>query len=231
MKKSLVTLAALAVFGVAAQAEDGISANLALTSKYKYRGQDQSDTDKYVLPAIQGGFDYSYSGFYVGNWNSSIGFAHGTEMDFYGGYAGEFMGFSYDVGLLQYYYPGSGAAILNTRELYGSVGWSFLTLKYSHTISSKYFGFDGGRNTGYLNLSGEYEIMPSLTLSAGVGQTFFSGGAKDSGAVNYTDYSVGVSYDLGNNFSVSGSYVGANKDGDWGDVNKDRLIVSVSTSF
>ena len=87
MKKSLVAAMCLAAFG-AAQADDGLTANVALTTKYKYRGQDQSDSTKESVPAIQGGFDYTLGGFYLGNWNSSIGFAHGTEVDVYGGYRG-----------------------------------------------------------------------------------------------------------------------------------------------
>ena len=88
MKNTLITFAAVAVAAVAlptaAQAE--LSANLALTSKYKFRGQDQSDPGDSVLPAVQGGFDWEGAGFYAGNWNSSIGFGGGTEMDFYGGW-------------------------------------------------------------------------------------------------------------------------------------------------
>jgi len=45
------------------------SANLSLTNDYRYRGISQSN----FRPAIQGGFDYAHSsGFYIGNWNSSI---------------------------------------------------------------------------------------------------------------------------------------------------------------
>ncbi|MGD9831580.1 MAG: TorF family putative porin, partial [Piscinibacter sp.] len=87
MKKSILAFAALAVFAGAASA-DGLSANVSVVSKYKYRGQDQSDTTKESVPAIQGGFDYTMGGLYNGNRNSSIGFANGTEMDFYGGYKG-----------------------------------------------------------------------------------------------------------------------------------------------
>ena len=91
-----------------------LTANIALTSNYKFRGQDQGN-DK---PAIQGGFDYTWNGFYVGNWNSSIGFTNaGIEMDFYGGYKGELAkDVGYDVGLLQYYYPQKTRASATTRS-------------------------------------------------------------------------------------------------------------------
>ena len=92
-----------------------LTANINVTTKYKFRGQDQGESrstptaagTKWFTPAIQGGFDWSSSGFYVGNWNSNIGFTNaGIEMDFYGGYKGEITkDFGFDVGILQYYYP------------------------------------------------------------------------------------------------------------------------------
>src|SRR5687768_11616302 len=147
MKKTLLALAALATFAGAVQAD--LTANVSLTTKYKYRGQDQSDIEKDVVPAIQGGFDYSLGGFYLGNWNSSIGFAHGTEVDVYGGYKGTAGSIGYDVGVLQYWYPGTGVSSLNTTEIYGAVSFNILTAKYSHTVSDEYFAIPGGRGTGY----------------------------------------------------------------------------------
>ena len=68
-----------------------LTANVSLTTNYKFRGQDQ-DTSKVkaVKPALQGGFDYTFgeTGFYVGNWNSSVNWLSGNslESDIYGGY-------------------------------------------------------------------------------------------------------------------------------------------------
>ncbi len=231
MKKSILAFAALAVFAGAACA-DGLSANVSVVSKYKYRGQDQSDPLKGAVPAIQGGFDYALDGFYVGNWNSSVGFAHGTEMDFYGGYKGEFSGIGYDVGLLKYYYPGTGASTLNTTELYGALTWGIATLKYSHTLSDKYFGIVEGKGTGYLDLSANYEVIPKVTLNAHVGFTSLPSEAKSlTGLEDYTDYKLGATYDFGGGLTLSGAYVGANKKGVWGDINKGRLVVALSKAM
>lgn len=232
MKKSILTFAALAVFAGAAAA-DGLSANVAVTTKYKYRGQDQSDPAKGLLPAIQGGFDYALGGLYVGNWNSSIGFSNGTEMDFYGGYKGDLgSGLGYDVGGLVYYYPGTGGSDLRTVELYGGISWEFLSLKYSHTVSNKYFGITEGQGTGYLDLSANYEVAPGLTLNGHVGLTRLPGDAKAAtGLVNYTDYKLGATYDLGSGFSIAGAYIGATKKDVWGDINKSRLVVTLSKAM
>jgi len=71
----------------AEESEIGISANVAATSNYVWRGMTQSDD----APAIQGGFDLEYKGFYVGTWGSSVQFGDTTtamEADLYAGYAG-----------------------------------------------------------------------------------------------------------------------------------------------
>jgi len=110
-----------------------ITANVTLASQYRYRGISQTNS----LPAIQGGFDYAHeSGFYIGNWNSSIswindGYTGQTpsvsapiEMDFYAGYKKEVTeGLTLDVGLLEYYYP--------TKNLIGATTYTGGTSSYS----------------------------------------------------------------------------------------------------
>lgn len=232
--RSLIACTALALAAGAAQA-DGLTANLTVASKYKYRGQDQSDNTKSFLPAVQGGFDYALGGFYVGNWNSSIDFApaHGVEMDFYGGYKGEVAGIGYDVGVLQYYYPGSDASPLNTTEIYLGGSWSVLSAKYSHTISSRYFGFTDGQNTGYYDLSVNVPVVEGLTLNGHVGATKYSSKAQDAAGElpNFWDWKLGATYDLGNGFAVAGAAVGANKKAFYGNTNKTRLVVSITKSM
>jgi uncharacterized protein (TIGR02001 family) len=185
------------------------------------------------VPALQGGFDYTLGGFYLGNWNSAIGFAHGTEMDFYGGYKGKVSVLDYDVGVLQYYYPGSDASFLNTTELYIAGTWAFITAKYSHTVSSKYFGIEEGQNTGYFDISANYAVAEKLTLNGHVGGTNYSSKAQDlAGSLpNYWDWKVGATYDVGNGFSVAGAAVGASKKDFYGDINKTRLVVSITKAM
>ncbi len=228
MKKSLALMAIATAFTSVAYAE-GMSANVALTSNYKFRGQDQGNNK----PALQGGFDFSANGFYVGNWNSSIGFTDsGLEMDFYGGYKGEAAGLGYDVGVLQYYYPQKDKAVdFNTTELYGAVSFSILTAKYSHTVSKKYFGLQDGQNTGYLDLSANYEIAKGVVLNGHVGYTNLSDDVNDTGVPNFADYKIGATYDMGSGFSLAGAVVGANKKSFYGDINKARFILTLSKSM
>ena len=68
---SLLATAAFAQTAPAAAAPEAspITANVTIVNDYRYRGISQSN----FKPAIQGGFDYAHeSGFYIGNWNSSI---------------------------------------------------------------------------------------------------------------------------------------------------------------
>uniref|UniRef100_UPI0005BE78A2 TorF family putative porin n=1 Tax=Pseudacidovorax intermedius TaxID=433924 RepID=UPI0005BE78A2 len=92
-----------------------LTANVSLTSNYKFRGQDQDTIGNNgfyktnaAKPAIQGGFDYAHeSGFYVGNWNSSVNWQAGNsiESDIYGGYKFKAGVFDLDFGVLTYIYP------------------------------------------------------------------------------------------------------------------------------
>ena len=210
--KSLILLPVLALAFTCAQAQTAAPAaapasapeptpsaftgNINLTSNYKFRGQDQG-TLKAWSPAVQGGFDWTQNGFYLGNWDSNVSFAGNIEMDLYGGYRGEITKeLTYDVGILQYYYPKNGNTTtinFNTTEIYGSLAYSFFTLKYSHTVSSDYFGLgqinqanEGlssrpkGTNTGYLDLSGNYEVVKGLTLNGHVGYTRLSSDLRDA---------------------------------------------------
>ena len=93
MKRTLIALAAAAalvpsIASAQAAAASPLTGNFSLTSDYRFRGISQS----YALPAVQGGIDWANaSGFYLGNWNSSVSgnqYPNGAslEMDFYGGY-------------------------------------------------------------------------------------------------------------------------------------------------
>jgi uncharacterized protein (TIGR02001 family) len=223
----LVALSGSAFAQTAAPAADPVSYNISVVSNYKYRGQDQ-DTSKTkgFKPALQGGVDYAHaSGFYVGNWNSTVNFLDNNlnkanlEIDLYGGYKFPLGDVGMDIGALTYIYPGATKA--NTTELYAAASYGPVTAKYSTTISKGYFGTgestSDGRGTGYLNLAFAQEVMPKVTLKASVGSTMFTSDAKNSAtpAVNFVDYSIGAAYDLGQGLSVTGSYVGANKKTAW----------------
>jgi len=219
-----------------------LTGNVSLTSNYKFRGQDQDISKVSAFkPAVQGGFDYAFgdTGWYVGNWNSSVNWLPGNslESDVYGGYKFKAGEFDLDVGALAYLYSGNTSG--NTTELYGAGTFGPFTAKYSHTVSKDYFGWAGaksgsglrGRNTGYLNLALAQEVMPKVTLKASLGFTRFASDIKDMGVPNYTDFSVGAAYDLGDGLSLGAAVAGGSKKAYFGPVNKSRLLVTLTKTL
>ncbi len=110
MKKALsltlaMTAALAAPHTMAEETETAVSGNVALASNYIWRGQTQTLDE----PAISGGFDVAHpSGLYAGVWGSNVDFGtdDNMEIDYYGGYAGEAGALGYDIGYIDYNYPG-----------------------------------------------------------------------------------------------------------------------------
>ena len=218
----------------AAPADPGpLTANVSLTSDYRYRGISQSN----LQPAIQGGFDYAHSsGFYIGNWNSSISWisdaasASGNsasapiEMDFYAGYKYEWSkGFTADVGILQYYFPTSGTTGFttnpNTTELYAAQNFTFDSvtgyLKFSYAATTL-FGFSNSAGSNYTDLTVNYDTgVWGLTLNAHAGYQYVAGTASGASVSNnslysYTDWKLGVTKDFGSGLTLGVAYLGTN---------------------
>ena len=120
-------LAALGLVAMAGVAQAEVSGSATIVSDYDWRGWTQTD----YKPALQLGLDYSGGLWYVGTWASNVDFGAGsdpsTEVDFFGGLAGEFgeSGLGWDVGFNYYTYP--GASDINTIEFYGKMSYSVVT--------------------------------------------------------------------------------------------------------
>jgi len=228
-----------------------LTGNLAIVSDYRFRGISQT----FVQPAIQGGIDYSHaSGLYVGNWNSSVsGLTYnnggGIEMDFYGGWKKELMkDTTFDIGLLQYYYPaatvGTTGVKYDTLEVYGAVTWKWITAKYSSTTGDL-FGLNStttsactgadSKGSGYLDLAVSYEIRPKLTLVGHYGNQSI----KNCTALEYSDYKLGVTYDM-SGWVLGAAYIDTDADPAFytltsasktKDIGKGTVVLSVVKSF
>ena len=194
------------------------SANLGVVSDYRFRGLMQTNGK----PAIQGGFDINHSsGFYIGNWNSSISWlsdsdpdvSSNVEMDFYAGYVHTIAeDFTLDVGLLHYYYPGrypDGFNDPDTTEAYIGLTYGPVSFKYSHSLTDL-FGAPDSKNSQYYDLG---LALPTgiwdLNLNAHVGHQKI----RNASDANYTDWSLGLSRDFGN-FTISLTYYDTNADRD-----------------
>jgi uncharacterized protein (TIGR02001 family) len=215
----------------AAQAQ--VAYNIGAVTDYRYRGISQTR----LKPALQGGVDYSMGGFYVGAWASTIkwikdgGGDANVEIDVYGGYKGEISkDFSYDVGVLTYQYPSNKLnPSANTTEIYGGLTYGPATLKYSHSVTNL-FGFADSKNSGYIDLSGTFEITDGWMLTPHIGRQT----VKNTSAASYTDGSLTVSKDF-SGLVVSlaavdartNAYVGPNNK----DLGKRSLVLGVKYNF
>jgi uncharacterized protein (TIGR02001 family) len=211
----LLCLSAGAAFAQAKAPEPDytLSFNVGATSDYRYRGLSQTR----LKPAVQGGLDLALkNGIYLGAWASTISWIKDAgastlanvdtgssplELDIYGGYKGTAGAISYDVGALQYFYPGNkyaniaGAANANTLEVYGAITAGPVTAKYSHSLSNL-FGFRNATNnskgSGYLDLSANFDLGSGWSVVPHIGRQEI----KNFGDYSYTDYSLTVNKDI-----------------------------------
>ena len=200
------------------------SANVAISTDYRFRGISQSARD----PAVSGGFDYSYSGapvgVFLGTWASSIDFGHADdaspdrasmEWDVYGGLNGTFpiaKGVDWKIGGLGYLYPGSdtgtGVAHYDYVEAFGSLAYDFgpFNVAAGLAYSPDYF-FESGDG---LYVSGDVGVpLPyDLALSGHIGHQDIHDNAQ-FGTPDYYDWNVGISKTW-NIFTFKISYVDTN---------------------
>jgi len=206
-----------------------ITGNVGIFSQYIFRGLKQTNGE----PAIQGGFDYSHSsGLYAGTWASNVSWLQDSgayisggsaELDFYGGIKGTFgkSDFSWDVGTLYYWYPGDPNTIANpqnpkadTWEIYGALGWKWITAKFSYVVSNKAFGVLDAGGTYYFDLGAAVPLGESgFTIDAHYGYQKFTGQdprllgvASNDAACSYDDWKLGISYTLPKDFVVGAYY-------------------------
>ena len=261
LQKTAIAAAISGLFAPAAFAQatpapqaSPVTANVTVVNEYRYRGLSQSN----FLPAIQGGFDYAHeSGFYIGNWNSSIswisdfnkGVSAPIEMDFYAGFKKELIapGFASDFGVLQYYYPMKGGPTIatspNTTELYAAQNFTFGPVtgfaKVSYAVTTL-FGISQSTGSFYPDLTVNYDTgFWGLALNGHVGYQSIAGsvnGVSNSNNLSYTDWKLGVTKDFGAGLSLSAAYVDTNAKAQYWSYNGKNLggatgIVSLTKTF
>ena len=188
----VITAGALPTAAVAA--DTSLAFNVGAVTEYRYRGISQTR----LKPALQGGVDYTAGSFYVGAWGSTIqwikdgGGKADVEIDIYGGYKFELAKDTVlDLGVLTYQYPSNGLKpSANTTEVYGALTFGPITAKYSHSTSNL-FGFAGSKGSGYLDLSGTWEVA-GISVTPHIGRQTVA----KNGGYSYTDYSVTLSKEI-----------------------------------
>lgn len=231
-----------------------LTGNVGFFSQYIFRGLTQTNRDPALQGGFD--YSHA-SGFYAGTWASNIswlkenfsspGAPAGTygeggslEWDFYGGYKWSLPSdFSLDLGTLYYWYPGKINPVASaffapfevpkadTWELYGALGWKWLSAKYSYSIMNQTFGTKDTQGTWYLDLSANVPLgdfskeMSGWTLMAHWGyQKYtgtdprnvvfagaFGGRTPDNDTIlSYKDVKLGLSYALPKDFTIGAFY-------------------------
>ena len=260
-----IGIAGLIPLAVSAQAkpepEFTFTGNAGLFSDYRFRGFTQTD----YKPAFQGGFDFAHkSGFYLGNWNSNVeqSLFNGAslEMDFYGGYKTTIGDFGIDIGVIYYYYPGTGKVSpgVDADNFEAYIGGSYgpVSLKYFYSFTD-FFGlnssaFPVGTVPPGVDTKGSQYIDLTITVPFDGGWSIVAHGGwqkienlKQFGANvfgvhedSYFDYKLGVNYDIGGSgWIVGAAVVGTSEKNLFtvGDLSegsgKTRAVVSLSKTF
>lgn len=247
MKKFLLVVALFVASLTVAQADVTVSnlgkvdlsANVTGTTDYRFRGISQTQNSV----AIQGGVDVTTdSGFYIGNWNSSVSSqvytnGSGIESDIYGGWKKEvYKGLTLDLGSYNYFYPRTGASF-DTHELYAAVTYGPVTARYNYALS-KYFGASNSDGSQYFQVDVNYPlpVYSKVAVVGHVGRTEVE--AHDS--ANYTDWNVGATYDLSHGWNAGARYywntgVSATSQAantvNGQDLTKQELVVNVTKTF
>lgn len=210
-------------------AESSLTANVALTSDYIFRGISQTQGD----PVIQGGFDLTTVvgslPVYAGTWASNVDFGSPSavhvpiELDVYGGVRPTIGPVSADLGLIGYLYPNADDP--SKAGLPGD--WNYWELKATGSISpatgvtvgaavyySPQFPSNGG-NALYTELNGSWTINNTLAVSGAVGdQRVDAAGyfvTPTTSTDNYTTWNVGATASV-HGFTLDLRYWDANAD-------------------
>jgi uncharacterized protein (TIGR02001 family) len=190
MKKAITLGAAIAAVLASGSALAGASVNAGATTNYLLRGVTQSSD----TASVMGGADYSHdSGAYVGVWLGSL--VGGTEMDVYGGFAGEAGGVGYDIGVITYQY--TTTPNINFTEVYLTGTYSIISLGVYSTVDAGTANKDAAFDKGdlYVNASANFDMGPIATSVFGGHYKFDNDNKFGNGDLDYTHY--GISFTSG----------------------------------
>ena len=222
IKLLLATILSSGVIFADTDSKIDIKTNVAIASNYIWRGMTLSANS----PAIQGGLDLSYKGFYIGTWGSNVNFHNNAsmELDLYAGYTNKINNIDYDVGYLQYIYPNESDN-LNFAEAYFALGYDFDIV----AIDAKYFvGVDtNDAKDPSDDWTPKNSIEAGITIPLPKDISFKGRAGKYVGTGVYYLTSFCKSF---KKFDLSLEYTGMHYDNSTKE-NEDHVLAIISTSF
>lgn len=241
MKNSIRPIALATAFSIAsmaaaiAPAQAELTGNIGVFSQYVLRGITNAPENDGA--AIQGGIDWAHdSGFYLGYWGSNLGYSDsdgtGFENDFYGGWGGSMDNFSWDLGLIYYYYLNIDDA--NAPELYGSVGFGPVSLGAKYLMDDIVWGNQGDI---YWTLSGDMDIGAGFNLGGVLGYyTYEKDGeyipeVAEAESSAFRHFDVTLSHPIGNTGADANFTYIFGGDDRFGGEQDDAMVFSVTYGF
>lgn len=218
-------LATLTAAGAASAQDAEFAFNAAVASDYVFRGVSQTSED----PALQAGVDVTTAaGFYAGAWASNVDFGDDTslEIDVYGGYRTEAVGFALDFGVVNYTYvdapsiPDAGYSYLEFKAA-ASRAIGPVTAGAAVYYSPDFFGLD--EQATYIEGNLAYAPADKWTVSGALGKQFLD--VSD----DYTTWNVGVGYALTDNLALDVRY--HDTDVDNLDIYDGRVVGAIKVLF
>jgi uncharacterized protein (TIGR02001 family) len=94
----------------------------------------------------------------------------------------------------------------NTNEVYTAITMGPITAKYSYSLGDL-FGYIDSKGSGYLDLSANFEVIPTWTVTPHFGRQTVTAAAYNA---SYNDMSLTVTKDMGKGLSASLGYYGTN---------------------
>lgn len=230
-----LTATSLLLVGAASPAlADGLSGNATFLSDYAFRGVSQSAEQPAVQATLEAGVDQFYAGLFGSNVSNKSYNDGNLEIDLYAGYRDSLGDWRYDLGLIQYRYPGAETTTVpsndyDTTEAYAALGYGVADVKYSYALSD-YFGIDnhnppaafGGaslpangdsKGSDYLELNLKLALPAELELAAHVGHQR----VEHYDELDYSDWRLGLSrsFPALGGLNLGLAYVDTNADEDY----------------
>ncbi|MBC7769047.1 MAG: hypothetical protein H7124_09695 [Phycisphaerales bacterium] len=189
--KKIIGLALLASAATAGAANAEVTANVALTSDYVFRGISLSGND----PAIQGGADYTSDFWYAGVWSSSL--SDGMEIDLYAGITPTTGPVEWDLGVIGYFYPGADddGAEFDYVEFKAAASMSLteqFTLGGAVYVAPENYGDTG--EAVYFEINGEWALSDALVFNAAYGNQTIDEPNGPNSEDDYNTWNVGGTY-------------------------------------